>query len=83
VNSSADGNAFLISTDNSGGTINLDLRDNTAQSGDLQFDLTSGAGSTFNLVDSTDTLNGDNNVGTVTDSGTFNNIAPPLLMPTP
>jgi hypothetical protein len=83
VNSATDGDAFLISTDTSGGIINLDLRDNTAQSVDLQFDLTSGAGSTFNLVDSIDTLNGDNNVGTVTDSGTFNDINPPLLMPTP
>ena len=80
VNSSADGDAFLASINSAGGTLNLDLRDNTAQSGDVQFGLTQTSG-TFDLVDSTDTLNDLNNIGTTSDAGVIGDILPPLLQP--
>lgn len=66
----------------SAGTMQLDLRDNTAQGGSTEFELTQ-TGGTFNLVDSADTLGDINNVGTVNDSGVINNINPPILAPTP
>ena len=60
------------------------MRDNTAQSGTVQFLLTQTSG-TFNLVDSVDTLapNNENNVGTVTGVGVINQISPPILAPSP
>ena len=83
VNSSGAGDAFLIEMNNAGGTINLDLRDNTAQAVGLQFDLTNTLG-TFNLVDKDDTINDLNNQGAVTDNAdVYNDILPPLLKPTP
>lgn len=86
TNSSVDGDPVRISINDggAGGVLNLDLRDNTAQSGSVQFSLTQTSG-TFNLVDSVDTLdpNNANNVGDVIGSGTINQIAPPILAPTP
>ena len=76
------GDPFSIEVDNAGGTLNLDLRDNTVQGGTVQFVLTQTNGS-FNLVDATDTINGDNNVGAVNATGTINTIAPPVPAPTP
>ncbi|TWU28159.1 beta strand repeat-containing protein [Bythopirellula polymerisocia] len=81
VNTST-GNPFAIEVNNAGATINLDLRDNTAAGGTVSYELTQTAG-TFNLVDSVDTIAGDNNVGTVNTAGTINNINPPVLQPTP
>lgn len=73
-----------INDGGAGGTLNLDLRDNTAQSGgadDFSLFQTSG---TFGLVDPNDTINGFNNVGTVNDNGgTYIEVLPPLLKPTP
>ena len=86
TNSSADGDPLRISINDggAGGVLNLDLRDNTAQGGTVEFELTQTSG-TFNLVDSVDTLtpNNANNVGTVTGAGAINTIAPPILAPTP
>lgn len=77
------GDAFVFNNGGTG-TANLDLRDNEAISGGgAEFDLISGVGGTFNLVDRDDTIAGDNNQGTVTTTGTFNDIDPPLQQPTP
>ena len=48
----------------------------------MQFVLTQTNG-TFNLVDAVDTIAGENNVGTVTTTGTINPINPPVDAPTP
>ena len=80
VNTSADGDAFLIEVDHINGVLNLDLRDNTAQSGGIEFGITETNG-TFQLVDFTDTDAGVNNVGTITNSGVTLNIDPPLVQP--
>ena len=76
------GDPFRMEVNDAAGTINLDLRDNTAAGGTVAYELiqTSGA---FNLVDGGDTLNGDNNVGTVNDTGVITPIAPPVSTPTP
>ena len=79
----AAGAAFVFNN-NAAGEVNLDLRDNTATSaGGAEFDLISGAGGTFNLVDRDETLLENTNDGTVTNSGAFVDILPPVLQPTP
>ncbi len=84
INNSVDGTPFAFEVNNVAATVNLDLRDNTAQGGNVTYFLTNTAG-TFNLVDGADTISGDNNIGTVTDTGpgVINDIAPPVLLPTP
>ncbi|QEG34581.1 beta strand repeat-containing protein [Bythopirellula goksoeyrii] len=82
ISTNAAGDPFAIEVNNAAATVNLDLRDNTAQGGTVTFQLDNTAG-TFNLVDSVDTIAGDNNVGTVSTNGVINNIAPPVLQPTP
>ena len=80
TNSSVDGDPLRVSVSN--GVLNLDLRDNTAQGGTVEYVLTQ-TGGTFNLVDAVDTVGDANNVGTVNDSGVINTTAPPVLAPTP
>ncbi len=82
ISTNATGDPFAIEVNAAGAVVNLDLRDNTAQGGTITFQLDQMAG-TFNLVDSVDTIAGGNNVGTVSTTGTINNIAPPVLQPTP
>ncbi len=84
VNASS-GDAFFaeLNDPNAGGTFNLDLRDNTAQSGGPDdFELENNGG-TFNLVDRDDTINDVNNVGNVdvNDPNAFGDIAAPLAQP--
>lgn len=81
-NTAGGGDPFQLVVNNALAVVNLDLRDNTAQGGTVEYVLTQTSG-TFNLVDSVDTINGDNNVGTVNDTGVINNIAPPVAMPMP
>ncbi len=82
TNGSADGDPLRVTVND--GILNLDLRDNTALGGTIEFSLTNDGG-TFNLVDAADTLAGDNNVGTVVDTGPdpIVTTAPPILAPTP
>ncbi len=82
TNSSVDGDPLRVTVND--GTLNLDLRDNTALGGTIEYSLTNDGGS-FNLVDAADTIAGDNNVGTVVDTGPdpIITIAPPILAPTP
>lgn len=71
----------VIADGGAGGTLNLDLRDNTAQSGGADdFVLTNTSG-TFDLVDRDDTINENNNTGSVNDTGVIGDINPPLLQP--
>ena len=83
VNTGA-GDPFRVVLNDPGATavLNLDLRDNTAQGGTVEYVLTQTSGN-FNLVDATDTLGDVNNVGTVNDTGVINTIAPPVQAPTP
>jgi len=82
INNGASGDSLDITLNHATGVINLDLRDNTAQFGGVGYVLNETNGD-FNLVDSADTLSGNNNVGTFMTTGTFDNFVPPVVAPTP
>jgi hypothetical protein len=82
INTNAAGDPFTL--DLVDGTVDLDLRGNTAQGGTVTFTLTAAIGEVFRLVDRNDTIGapGDNNVGDVVDTNAnIINRAPPVTLP--
>jgi len=86
TNNNGGGTAFAMEVDSAAGVIDLDLRDNTASGGAVDYILTETNG-TFGVVDLANTVTADtNNVGAVDVSpnvAAFDDLAPPIDQVTP